>query len=77
MHRLEHKGDIGHKTGDNITVHVLSMIDDSSKYKTIDGVLHVKDVNLVNGKYQKEERYITMQEHNSRHYPKIKNPLDF
>jgi hypothetical protein len=75
MHKLEHKGRVGHRTNQNITVHVVSMLDDSSKYKVVNGKWFVRDVdNHRNGRYKVEKNYISIEEHNKRSYPSLVNP---
>ena len=87
LHKMEHTGRIQHRQkvrnvaeGDkkpqNIINYVLSSVDDSARYKTINGKLHTKDINFHKGKFNKEEEWISIEEHNSRHYPAIQNPLN-
>ena len=83
--RLQHKGKIGMNNGENIVVHVCNILDDNAHYKTINGKLHVMDLNVrkkvvigKNGKpiaIEREKKYIPISEHNRRHYPQIRNPL--
>jgi hypothetical protein len=76
MHKLEHRGQVGHRSGQNITVHVVSMLDDSSRYKVVNGKWFVRDIDKHhNGRYKVEKNYIPLEEHNRRSYPQIKNPF--
>jgi len=87
LHKMEHTGRIQHRQktrnverGDhkpeNIINYVLTSLDDSARYKTINGKLHTKDVNFYKGKFNKEDEWISIEEHNRRHYPQIQNPLN-
>jgi hypothetical protein len=54
------------------------MLDDTGKYRIIHGKLCVEDANLINVVKGRdvEEHWITIEEHNSKYYPKIQNPLN-
>ncbi len=76
VHKMEHKGHVGHKTGDNIVNHVITMLDDTADYKTINGKTHIKDIHEhKNGRYKVHKDFIPLEEHYEKYYPKIRNPL--
>lgn len=74
MGKMKHNG-VGHRTGECITVHVVNMLDADAHYKTINGKVHVKDLNIKNGKIVVEKNHIPLTEHNNKHYPQIRSPL--
>jgi hypothetical protein len=87
LHKMEHTGRIQHrqkirnvergdKNPQNIVNYVLTSLDDSSRYKTINGKLYTKDVNFKDGKFEKTDEWISIEEHNRRHYPILQNPLN-
>lgn len=75
MHKIDHHGQLGFKTNQNIVCHVVTMLDDNAKYRIINGKVHVKDIySHKNGKYKKRQDFIPLEEHNRQHFPKLKNP---
>ncbi len=74
MHKMNHNG-VGHRTGQNIVTHVLSMLDDTSHYKEINGKLHVRDIHEHrNGRYKVRKTYIPVSEHIRMTFPRLRNP---
>ena len=81
VHKLEHKGHLGFKNGRYITTHIVNMLDDNNCYKFKDGKWYVRDLNVEprktkNGvRFVKDEgKWISLEDHNKRYYPKIRNP---
>lgn len=75
MGKMKNNG-VGYKTGENIVVHIASMLDSDSEYKYKNGKWYVRDLNIVNGKITKEKKFITLEEHHKKHYPKQNNPFE-
>jgi hypothetical protein len=87
LHKMEHTGRIQHrqrtvneKEGDhkpqNIVCYILTSIDDSARYKMINGKLYTEDVNFADGHHSRERKWILIEEHNAKHYPILQNPLN-
>jgi hypothetical protein len=78
--KLKHSGRIQHrnrgKGGNNIVIHVISGVDDSAEYKMIKGQIHVRDANIEGKGHTAERKFITLGEHNRKHYPIVQNPLN-
>lgn len=74
MHEMNHNG-VGHKTGENIVVHVCNMLEPNNHHKHINGELHVRKLHLKNGRIKKDNGYTSVEEYNNIYAPKLKNPL--
>ena len=84
MRKLEHNGDIGFGTGENIVTHVANMLDDRCHYKEINGKLYVRHLHIkhrVNGNGERRlvtdsKKFVPIEEHKTGQYKGIINLLE-
>lgn len=83
MKRLEHNGDIGFGTGENITTHITNMLDHDHCYKEINGELHVRSLRVRMRKGQDgthrlihdSGKFIPLSQHMREEFPQMESPL--